>query len=509
MRKLRLAAGLCLIAGLLLPAACASEDAPSEPAKTGAADGDGELETESETLRAINVPADGRLYAAAGMAVITPNETNHPCDMFMGGTGNNRRPEGVRDDLEARALILAEGDESIVLIAMDLVGWLIPDVDLVRDGLADLGFDRDRIVVASTHSHTAPDTIGVWGENFAKSGRCPEYAEFLAQTAIELALSASHELKPVTAYAAQTEFNETQTDYPALINDYRTPEVINPTITAARFVDDDGNTVSTLVNWHAHPEVLIGAREYSADFPRWTREKLEENYGGTSVYFSGTVGGLLTILEVSVPERTRGGAPVLEDGERVFIKENNETKAWSLGFVLAEAVIAALDQAEEISGSLKVDSIVLRLPFENEQFILAMKLGVIPGCELVTDDPDLCGRHGCLQQPIHHVRIGRLHFITLPGEVFPETSIGREEITHDYGDPWGTHVYPAMTGYRSALPEGHMLVEIGLANNEIGYITPAADYEENDHPNYYTEYFSISEKTERILREAVTELLAQ
>ena len=103
--------------------------------------------------------------------------------------------------------------------------------------------------------------------------------------------------------------------------------------------------------------------------------------------------------------------------------------------------------------------------------------------------------------------LGTLHLLALPGEVFPESSIGREAFEKDWGGEWGTFSYPAMTGWREKLPAGHLLMEIGLANNEIGYIVPKADFQPNGHPNYYCEDHAIGEDTETILRGKVEELL--
>lgn len=64
-----------------------------------------------------------------------------------------------------------------------------------------------------------------------------------------------------------------------------------------------------------------------------------------------------------------------------------------------------------------------------------------------------------------------------------------------------------MSGYREALPEGDLLIDIGLANNEIGYILPETDLHPSSHPDYYEEKYNISRPAERIIREALTEML--
>ncbi len=104
-----------------------------------------------------------------------------------------------------------------------------------------------------------------------------------------------------------------------------------------------------------------------------------------------------------------------------------------------------------------------------------------------------------------------MHMITLPGEALSETSVGRPASSYDWteksGGEYGVKEYPAITGYRSSLPEGHLLMEFGLSNNEIGYILPYEDIHSSEHPDYYEEYFSAGLHTEEILREAVIRLL--
>lgn len=459
-------------------------------------------------------PHDGRLYAAAGAAVITPTAANHPQTILLGGTGMNRVATGVHDDLEARALVLAQDDVAVVLVSMDLVGWLGSDIRVVQDRLTERGLDPSHVIVSSTHTHAAPDTMGIWGPQVGVSGRSPEYVAFLQQTVVDLVADVAGRVVPVSLAAVETPLELPNLAIPSLINDFRIPRQVNNRLIVLRFDDDDGATVASLVNWHVHPEAMIGSSELSADMPRWVRGHLEAALGGTAVYLSGTVGGLQTILDEPFPARTEQGGLVLgDDGQPTQVSANDEVKAWSAGHVIGELAVAALAQAATMSGSLSVDTAVARLPFENPMMILAMSGDVIPAQTLDTTDPATCGSYGCLDYTLARVRFGALELITLPGELFPETSVGRPEETHDWGTDengtWGPKTYPAMVGYRDALPEGHILLEAGLANTEIGYIVPATDYVTSNHPGYYEEYFCVSNKAEAALREAVRGLLAR
>jgi len=452
---------------------------------------------------------DGRLYAAAGASVITPDDQNHPCTKYLGGTSRDRIADGVCTDLRASALVLEQDGLPFVLVSLDLVGYLQGDVERILDLLEPRGIPRKNVVVASIHTHEGPDTIGIWGAGFSSSGRCPAYMDFLTQTVADLVLGLAASMQAVTVTAAETPINDAGSDHPALQQDFRYPEVLNNRLTAARFANTSGDTVATLVNWHTHPEAMITSSHYSADFPHWTREKLEERYGGVSVYFSGTVGGLSTPLDLSVPQYTIGGEPLTSDGEPVYVSENSEIKTFSLGYHLAYLVADLLDDAPTVEPKLSLAAEPLDIPVTNAMLDLMMAVGIISPLPLITDNPDYCGNYGCMRHMLQLLSIGTLHMVSLPGEVFPETSVGRPLVEKDWGEPWGVFTYPAMTGYRAALPSGHLLMEFGLANNEMGYVVPESDMQPSGHPNFYCEEQCYALTGEALLRQAVTDLLTR
>lgn len=455
-------------------------------------------------------PHNGRLYAAAGYAIITPNDENHPGEKYMGGTSHNRIANGAHDDLEARVLVLQQNERHLVLVSLDLVGWALTDTRRVADELEQLGVNRDSVIISSTHTHSSPDTMGVWGPDFFLTGRCPVYADFLVDTITNAVIELSAQMVSVTVRAAETAINIPEAPVPNLMRDSRYPHVYNEHLVGAILTGRNGHTVATVVNWQIHPEVFLSLPQYSADFPRWTRKKLEEHFGGTAIYFSGTVGGLLTCLGVPVPEYTEAGEPVLEEGEPVFITSTSDAKCWSYGYVVADWIIQALENAPEVGNELFIDSKSVLFPFKNPYLIYGVLFGLIEGIDdIVTDHPWFCGVYGCMPQSIIHAQIGTLHFITLPGEAVSETSVGREETVNDFGGDFGEFIYPAMTGYRESLPEGHLLMDIGLANNEIGYIIPRSDYHGLRHPDFYEEGYSISRKSEELMRDAIVELLSR
>lgn len=62
--------------------------------------------------------------------VITPS-LDKP--VYLAGFGNNRRAEAIHDDLYARALAIQDEKKTLVLVALDLIGFFRSDVqDVIR-----------------------------------------------------------------------------------------------------------------------------------------------------------------------------------------------------------------------------------------------------------------------------------------------------------------------------------------------------------------------------------------
>ncbi|MBZ0271534.1 hypothetical protein K8I61_05830 [bacterium] len=453
-------------------------------------------------------PDDGRLYAAAGRIVVTPNETNHPEPFYMGGTSQDRVATGTHDELYASALALAQGDEHVIIVSLDLVGWPRSPVRRVQDDLDAMGFDGAHVLIQSTHNHEGPDTMGIWGPDYLHTGADATYNKFLHETIVELVLSIWAELVPVTMQAATETFDDPGTNDPFLQRDSRKPVRVIPYYSAARFVDDEDGVVATLVNWHTHPEVVIGSKEFTSDFPGYLRDRIESLDGGTAVYLTGAVGGLSTPLGVKVPALDENGDRIIDGNGQVYLSEGTWEKTRSLGWLLADAALDALDGATpDAAPTLAVSVADTPIPGTNP-FLLALFVIGLVDYELqdLLFDAATCGLMPCVREQIGVVRLGDIVLVTSPGETFPETIIGREASSHDYGGTYGVFDYPAMTGVfdgRDIAVPMHM----ALTGDEIGYMVPKTDFHELDHPDFYEEGYCLGYRAEETYRAAMNDLL--
>src|SRR5690349_21141204 len=125
--------------------------------------------------------------AGAASRIITPRLGEQP--VFLAGFQGDRRATAIHSELYARALALRLDERAFVLVACDLIGLGLPDVQDIRAMLAGRDVDAE-LVVACTHTHSGPDTIGLWGPDQATSGVHAPYMAAVKQAVVEAAVEA-------------------------------------------------------------------------------------------------------------------------------------------------------------------------------------------------------------------------------------------------------------------------------------------------------------------------------
>ena len=237
------------------------------------------------TIAAPLVSAD-TLRAGAAQSVITPELHGHA--VYLAGFGHNRVATGVHDDLYARCLALGIAKQRLVACSVDLVGLFYDDILIIRRALQLAIPGETVLIVASTHTHAGPDTLGLYGPSSLETGIDLKYLEWVDQRIATTAEDAVRAMQPARAELARD-------DHPllALLQGVDRPPVVkDPFLYAMRLVArSTGQTIATVVNWSDHPEVLGRKNtEITADYPHWTRDYLEKKLGGTALFFSGSIG---------------------------------------------------------------------------------------------------------------------------------------------------------------------------------------------------------------------------
>jgi hypothetical protein len=317
--------------------------------------------------------------------------------------------------LYARALALRLDEQAFVLVVCDLIGLGRPDVDDMRAALAARGVQAE-LVVACTHTHSGPDTIGLWGPEPTVSGVDSVYLAALKQTVVALAEEALTFCCPVRLRCATTRL-------PGWVANYRTPGLVDDELIALQFEKPDGEVVATLLNLACHPEVLDETSfVISADYAGAACQAVESAVGGMALHVSGALGGMLSPA----------------------IAERNAAGVAAMGRAYAEAALQALARAAlgDIS-QLEIRRNSFDLPLANPIFTKAQQIGLIR----MRDSRDR------LSTTCSYVDLGVAQLIGIPGELLPR--LGFE--------------------LKAALP-GPARVLIGLADDELGYILPDDEF---------------------------------
>ena len=415
--------------------------------------------------------------------------------VYMAGFDTNRRATGVHDELWARAMAVSDGRQKVVIVAVDLIGVFHADVVKAR-ALLQQKAPGAVLIVASTHDHEGPETMGLWGKGRFSSGVDPRYLDRVRRTIAETAAEALGRLKP-----GRLVLGKVRT--PGLIEDGRLPTVIDDTLVALQVVGKDGATLGTVVDWGSHPEALGGKNTLvTSDFPHYLRARMEERLGGTSVFLAGSIGGLMTPLGLKLTGAD--GRPVPADSFAL---------AQAVGERAADAALAALREGQpSASSALEHRSAIVFVPLQNRLFRLAMFLGVLdrrvysggqPATSLFGDD---------LRTEIGYLRLGDAEALLVPAEIYPELVLGRIQDPQDpAADFRGA---PRERALSTLLTSDYRLV-VGLANDEIGYVIPRSEWDAKAPFAYgrkedqYGEVNSVGPGAAARLAEAFERLLAR
>ena len=405
----------------------------------------------------------------------------------MAGFGNNRVATGVHDDLYVRCLALGAGGQTLEMCAVDLIGLFYDDVLRVRERVKAQAPEVTHLIVASTHDHEGPDTMGLWGPTNFQSGIDEKYMDWLDGKIAATAVQAVRSM-------ADARLELARDDHPLLAllqSDGRPPYVKDPYLFAMRLTTFTGEPIATLVNWSDHPETLGGKNTLiTADYSYWLCQRVEEQEKGAAVFFNGSIGGLLSTL---------GDDVALQDPDTGEVaKDDTWRKAELVGNTLGDLVARALKQGEAVN----VDSMVIRkavifAPLGNDWFRVAGVMGVYKNRKpLYTDGkPDASTAEkdfpgfGHFKYATGHDTQTEVDYIqfrskglvvaeisTVPGEIYPELVNGG--ITRYPGADFPDAPFePTLRGH---LRSRYQFI-FGLANDELGYIIPKAEWD-NEPP---------------------------
>jgi len=350
----------------------------------------------------------------AGVASAT---VNPPEGVFLGGNEYNRKSTTVHDNLYAKAIVWDDGKTPLALVVVDALSLQYePTVKAIRAAASEktkaLHIPPERIIVQATHTHCAPDTIGIYGPDATTCGRNEAYMKQLIDTASDQVAKAATNLQPATLSYAETEC------VGWAVNDSE-PKILDNSVTILICKNAQGQPVATLTNFACHPTVLDeNTQQISADWAGAFYKKMGETLPAEHLFLQGGVGGW---IQPETPERTFALAE----------KYGND---------LAAKVLAAIPNAKPVEGTdIRFAHKVFQMPCPSPMFKQMSELNLVAR--------NMAG--GAVETEVAWFALGNAQFATHPGETAPE-----------------------YTKETKALMKTGPCFILGLAIDHLGYIIP-------------------------------------
>ena len=364
---------------------------------------------------------------------------------FLNRSATRMNDAGIHDPIYSSALWLqADRDQAVAIVALDLVGISRATLARVESAVKQkLDIPAVTVILSASHTHHAPDVLGLWGALPFYTGRDAQYMDFLERSITQSILASADEARCSSINWAQgskaTSWHET------LPQGSEQEE----TITALEFIDAaTGLARGTLTQWSAHPTVLeANNNALSSDFPGAFRHFLGTQRPGLHFY----VNGMLGASYIPLKDSDVRADPFVGGDHDPDVGLGYEQVSYH-GFDLAAKVdqMLSLNSAALQQAKIEIVQHRFRLPVSNGLFKLADQLRIIESRELY---------HGYVTTEIDLIRIGELQIATLPGEMFPSGSGRIRQLLQN------THNGPVMF--------------LGVANDWLGYLMSPEEYNDS------------------------------
>ncbi len=396
------------------------------------------------------------LIVGAAKVDLTPKRSK---GQYIAGYMPNKRSNGLGGPITGRVLFIDDGKTSLALVSVDFIGLMNDRVWDIRHKLSRQGNQLD-LLVASTHNHEGPDTMGLWGPAMlymipTGSGVDEGYMNRVENDLARAVTQAAINAKPARLYASSVQVPD------GINENLHKPGYKDNEMTVLQARGLDGSTIGTLVNYACHAEFLgQNNAMMHHDFPGYIYPKLEANEGGVAVFMNGALGGMIA---PAMPHWTEN---------YVSIRRRRAEKA---GLILADTASQSLKIAVEIKPEeISIKRRLIKFPLENDGFQYLAKMGIM----------NRINRNNTLYSETWRIDIGQLTMVSVPGEILPALGFDIKEM----------------------MPAKYKMI-FGLANDEIGYIMDSDNWQESLYS--YERTVSLGSKTGTILMEHIHKMFPE
>jgi hypothetical protein len=400
--------------------------------------------------------AASQLLVGAGKRIITPD----PLLPVSGGMGPTHPTREKRGELTARAVYLRRGDIGIAVVSLDLLGFPSVLADRVRARVPRLA--AENIIIGSTHTHSAPDCYAFPDGKGGHTGDLA-YMDRVCVLAAEAINEAMDAARPARLRIATGEAQG------KIAYNYYAPDLYDRRMCVIQALTLEGKTITTLVNYAIHPEVLgneLGI--LSPDLCGPLVEHIEERAGGMAIFMNSAQGGMVTADNRTL-DRVR-------DPQRGYWED---ARTWDeclrIGRTMADEAlrIVANGPTQENPG-LFCRSAIVKIPVQSPEMWFVVMNSPLRYPQ---------GKDHTIQVRINLINLGDSQILTIPGEALPNI---------------GFYIKRKMRGANNLL--------FGLTNDAFGYILTKVDF--HSFPRYdYVSRTSLGEMTGEILIEKWLDLI--
>lgn len=259
--------------------------------------------------------------------IITPEKA-----MWMAGYGHRNQPaQGKYSDLWLKVLALEDRNgNQVLLITSDILGFPKKLSDNIRAQIyRKFGLTKAQVILNSSHTHSGPvleDALyDIYPLDEEQRTTISTYSQNLTETVIQLAGQALEDMSPSTIYhgtgVARFQVNRRNNNEKEVGNLTELKGPNDHAVPVIKVVNEKNEITAVVFGYACHPTVL-DHYYWSADYPGYAQEALEEKYqGAVAFFFQGAGGDQNPLPRRSLPLANQYGKTLAAAVERILEEE--------------------------------------------------------------------------------------------------------------------------------------------------------------------------------------------
>ena len=369
--------------------------------------------------------------------------------------GRGGRDKAKGEHIRSRAMVVDDGIGAIAIADIETQGYFTKyqdgpyGIEDISKRVAKLrpGLKADHILIASDHTHAGPDSIGAWG------GVSDSYMATIANQTVAAIVDAydQRRLSHIVAGSSDASdliYNQSCSE---ALNQSKHPSYTGPSLCATPGKDGlvrvlqardlAGKTVVTYMAYAAHG-TAGGGNGLHGDWAQFVSDEMARRFGGVGLAMVGALGGTQPCRAACSFTSPKNPGYNLTDRKSAIVTN------------YMAHVVASLKVAKPVSGPVDGKQSYIREPITGPIVSGLFMAGSHTGTHLMrsTQSPYVVGQ--TIRTIASSLRIGGVLINGTPGEGFP--SIG--------------------AGVRSATTGWQMEIQLGLANDQLGYLIAPLSY---------------------------------